>query len=310
MQVIIPIVLPILLLIMAFWFIKINYRSYVINWKNELTIKKVLNYGIIAFLKSSILFILIIVIHNYFHSDHLLELILFIGLYIVFAIIQSSYSIGGFLSRMKYIGKYSLSTFRKKSKEADNLLEKIIDEPFLKYSVLIKIIIIISFLFIFTPNITIFVISNIYYFLIIISLILLSLVLNNIIYFGLISLIIFQFHPVNISFFDVNYIVLILSYLVLLVGIIFETRMDNRMFKIIASRTVKDLNFKIEYTQVYNRKDIVVYQNNLNKYYYVYFRLNGIVTVFESMFDAKLSDFLVRKMVFKGTQYLKEFGEI
>jgi hypothetical protein len=236
-------------------------------------------------------------------------MLLFILLYLIFATIQSAYSFGGFVSRMKYIGSYSLHMFHKKSKEADDYIDKVLDSSFLKYSLSIKLVIVISFIFFVTPNITLFIASNIFYFLVILSMLFLSLGLNNIIYFGLISIIIFQFDPVNISFYDVNYIVLFSSYLVILIGTIIETRMDNRMFKIVASRMIKSLNFKKGYKIIYNKKDVIVYQSIYNNYYYIYFRINGIVTIFESMFDAKLSNFIVRKMIFKGTQYLKEFGE-
>lgn len=309
MEYFVSVILPILLLILGFWFIKINYRSYFLNWKKELTLSKILRYGSLAVSKSIIILILIIIIHNNFHNDHRLELFLFILLYLLFATFQSAYSIGGFISRMKYVGLYALSMFRKKSKEADDYIDKVFDSSFLRFSFLIKILIVIVFIIIFTPSITIFVVSNIFYFLIILSMLLLSLILNNIIYFGLISLIIYQFDPIGISISEVNYIVLTSSYLVILVGIVIETRMDNRMFRIVASRMVKSLNFKKGYTMIYYKKNKIVYQNKINNYYYVYFRLNGIVTVFESMYDAKLTNFLVRKMIFKGTQYLREFDE-
>jgi hypothetical protein len=297
--------LPILLLILAMWFIRKNYRSYVINWRKEITAKKVFYYSGPVLIKSIVSMLLIIVIHNYAHSDHALELILFILLYIALAIFQSAYSFGGFLSRMKYIFTYTVKMFNTKSQEAEDFKNRVLDSTFNKYKFLVRIVIIMSFIFVFIPNISLFVVSNIVYFLIILSLLLLSLALNNLIYFGLIALMIFQFAPVEIAFGEVNYLVLTLSFLVIVIGNVIETRMDNRMFRMVANRAVKTLNFSSGYTTVYYTKKIVVYQQKTNHYYYIYYRLTGIVIIFESMFDAKLTDFIVRKMIFKGTQYLK-----
>ena len=307
MEHIIPVILAVLLLILGFWFIKNNYRSYMTNWRKEITVRKLYSYGIIAVVKSLVLFVLIIVIHNYFHSDHRIELIMFILIYILLAIFQSAYSFGGFLSRIKYIFNYSINIFKKRSKDAETFRHEVFDDSFSKFSSLIRVLVFISFIIFFMPNITLFVFSNFLYVLLVVSLLLLSLVLNNIIYFGLISLIVFQIDPVGISFGSVNLGVLFLSYFIILIGIVIETRMDNRMFRLVASRMVKSLNFDKGYEIVYYRKNIVVYQNVINKNYYVYYRMNGIVTVFESMFDAKLTDFLVRKMIFKGTQYLRKY---
>ena len=307
MEHIIPVILAVLLLILGFWFIKNNYRSYMTNWRKEITVRKLYSYGIIAVVKSLVLFVLIIVIHNYFHSDHRIELIMFILIYILLAIFQSAYSFGGFLSRIKYIFNYSINIFKKRSKDAETFRHEVFNDSFSKFSSLIRVLVFISFIIFFMPNITLFVFSNFLYVLLVVSLLLLSLVLNNIIYFGLISLIVFQIDPVGISFGSVNLGVLFLSYFIILIGIVIETRMDNRMFRLVASRMVKSLNFDKGYEIVYYRKNIVVYQNVINKNYYVYYRMNGIVTVFESMFDAKLTDFLVRKMIFKGTQYLRKY---
>ncbi len=308
-MILISIVLPILLLILAAWFISINYRAYIVNWGKELTTKKVLSYGFIVFIKTSIMYTIIIIIHLNFHKDHNLELVLFTGLYFIAAILQSAYSFGGFISRVKFIGNYSLSKFRKKSKEAEDFKNKIKDSAFEHYSTLIKAVVIIAFIVLFIPNISIFVISNIFYFLLIISFILLSLLLNNLIFFGLVSLMIFQYDPIGISLSEINFVVLFLSFIVLFIGVVIETRLDNRMFSIIASRMIKSINFNKGYTPIYQTKGIIVYQNKVNSYYYTYYRYNGIVVVFESFFDAKLSNYIVRKMINKGSQYLKYNGE-
>lgn len=304
MHYIISIVLPILLLILAGIFIRRNYQSYLHNWRHELTRKKVLYYAVVTNIKSIILFSVIIGIHNYFHSDNNLEVVLFVLLYFILAIFQSAYSMGGFISRMKYIYDYIINMFKKSNREAIALKDKFLENIFHKYSLIVKIIIVISFLAIFIPNIGLFVLTNMFYFIVILSLLFLSVFLNNVIYFGLVSLMIFQYDPLEISLVDVNYIVLFLSYFVILVGIVLETRMDNRMVRIVASRMIKDINFSRGYVIVYSTKQIIVHQNKINGNYYIYFRLKGLVVVFESMFDAKLSNYVVRKMIRKGRQYL------
>jgi hypothetical protein len=300
----ISIALPIILLLFAVWFMRLNYRAYFINWRKELTFQKVLKYGLPIIIKSSILYFLIIVIHNYVHSEHRLELVLFILLFFVLSITQSAYSIGGFVSRIKFIFNYSVKQFNKKSEEADKFIARLFHDSFSKYTFFVKVVITASFLVFFLPNIGLFIASNIYFFLIIISFLLLSFMLNNIIYFGLISLMIFQYDPVSISFVNVNVIVVILSYLVLVAGFVIETRFDNRMFLIVGSRLIKKMNFGTKYYKMLQTRHHVVYQNTLNKNYYVYYRLNGIVLIFESYYDAKLSIFIVKKMIQKGIQYL------
>ena len=150
----VSVVLPILLLILATWFILNNYKAYLTNWGNELTFKKVIHYGLPVTLKSVVLMLLIILIHNRFHSDHPIELILFILVYFVVAIVQSAYSTGGFVSRIKFISNYALSMFRRKSQEAEDFKNRFADSAFGGYTFLVKIVIIIAFFAVFIPNIS------------------------------------------------------------------------------------------------------------------------------------------------------------
>lgn len=301
----VSIVIPVLLLILAVWFMRLQYRAYFINWREEITFRKSVSYGIPILIKSIVIFVLIILIHNRFHNDQKLELVLYIALFIIFSVIQSAYSTGGFKSRVKVITHFSHKYFNKYSKEADDFIDKIRNASFERYSYLIRILLLIAFITTFLPNIGLFVASNIAVFLFIMSLILLSVMLNNLIYFGFISLMIFQFDPVTLNIIHSNHIVLALSYLVILVGLIIETRLDNRMFSMVGNRAIKNVDFKKGYVKVYTGKSTLVYQNILNRYYYVYFRKHGIVIMFESLYDAKLTKAIVKKMIFKGTQYLQ-----
>ncbi|MBN2604700.1 MAG: hypothetical protein JXR62_02605, partial [Bacilli bacterium] len=140
-------------------------------------------------------------------------------------------------------------------------------------------------------------------------LLLLTFALNNIIYFGLVSLMIFQYDPVSITLSHGHPAILILSYLVLIIGLTIETRFDNRMCHIVGSRVVKQVDFSTGFIPVLYKKQYFVYQNVLSGNYYIYYRLNGIVLLFESYYDAKLSKAVVKKMIFKGKQYLKLNGE-
>ncbi|MBU1020454.1 MAG: hypothetical protein KJ847_04505 [Firmicutes bacterium] len=305
----ISIFFPITLLVLAAWFMRINYNSYFKNWRKELSPIKLLYYGSQIFVKSSIIFGLIILIHNRFHQDSQIEVLLFVLLFILFSITQSAYSIGGFNSRIKYIFGYTLKMFHKKSNEVEVIADKIIKNNFSKYSFFVKTVVATAFLIIFLPNIGLFVISNIVYFLVIISLILLTFVLNNIIYFGLISLMIFQYQHDSMTLDNLNILVMTLSYLVLVIGLTIETRFDNRMCHIVGSRVIKQIDFKNGFIPVLYKNQYYVYQHVINKNYYIYYRLHGIVLLFESYYDAKLSKAVVRKMIFKGKQYLKLNGE-
>jgi hypothetical protein len=309
MTYILSIVLPIFFILFAIWFMKYNYQKVFYNWQKELTIKKVLFYSLPITIKSIVLFILIILIHNHFHEQFWLEMLLFVFAYFIFAIVQSAYSIGGFLSRMKFLFQHTVNLLNKKNPKIDQLTENITEVLKDSIPLIVKITIVFLFLLIFTPNISLFVFGHAIYMVLIASLLLVSLLMNNLIYFGLVSLMIFQFDPITLSFVNVNYIVATLSYIVLLFGIITETRLDNRMFTLKATRMVKDFNFNLGYVTVYDKRHITVYKNKITSYYYIYYRMNGLVIVYESMFDATLSTVVIKKMITKGTQYLKVNGE-
>lgn len=302
--------LPIVLLTIAFWFLLRQYRIVFINWRHELTIQKILYYSVQVLIKALIMLGLIIMIHNTFHSDHLLELTLFIGVFFIFSIIQSAYSLGGFIARIKYIYYYAKDFFTKRSMDATVFRNKIKIVTSQPYSFVAKLIIIIAFVVIFIPNITLFVTANILYLFFIFFLLLIAALLNNVIYFGVTALIIFQYDPVSITFSDMNWYVVVLTFMILLIGFVVETRMDNRMFFVKQIMSVKSFNFKLGYEEIYRSNTIIIYQNYINHFYYFYYRVTGLVIVYESLVDLRISPMIAKKMIQKGTQYLKQTSEL
>jgi hypothetical protein len=247
---------------------------------------------------------LIILVHNSFHDDQYLEVLIFISLLFTFSVIQSPFSLGGFLTRSKNLFYQVRTFYRDKSERADRFINKIIDIFVGKGQIMIKILIFIGFIFVFIPNITLFITSNILYFLLTIFLVSLSLLLNNVVYFGFVALLIFQFDPVSISFENVNYLVLFSSFIVLLLGLSIENRLEKKMFYLVTVMEVKRFNFKLGYHMLLDTKNTVVYQNVINQYYYVYFRKIGLVVVYYCDFDLSLSAYLERQMVREAKRYL------
>jgi len=302
--------LPIVLITIAFWFLLRQYHIVFVNWRKELTVRKILYYSTQIVFKAVLMLFLIIMIHNNFHSDHLLELTMFVLIFLLFSILQSSYSFGGFIGRIRYIFYYARDFFKKRSIDATvfkNKIQGVVNQP---YSYFVKLLVILLFLIVFIPNITIFVSANILYLFFIFFLLLLAALLNNIIYFGLTALIVFQYDPVSITFSEANWIIILLTLMILLTGFVLETRMDNRMFFVKSVMSVKKFNFKLGYEQIYRSNSIIIYQNYLNHYYFFYYRVTGLVIVYDSLVDLRVSPLIARKMVQKGTQYLKQSKEI
>ncbi|QMS84596.1 hypothetical protein [Candidatus Xianfuyuplasma coldseepsis] len=310
MRVYISFGLPIVLLTIAFWFIIRQYRIMFINWHKELSVKKIALYSGQIIVKTVVVLLLIILIHNRFHEDQLLEVLLFVGLLFTFAIVQSAYSFSGFVARIHYIYRYASTFFKRHSETANEMKDKYQGTIKSSYSYLIKLLILIAFIITFLPNITLFVLSNVVYVIVIIGLLLIAALLNNVIYFGLTTLIIFQYDPASISLVDANYLVMSVSFIVLAIGFIVETRMDNRMFFIKAVKTVKSFKFYLGYEMVYESNSIIIYQNVINHYYYFYYRITGLVIVYDSLMDLRETKFLTYKMIQKGTQYLRANEEL
>ncbi len=308
MNYVVGIFLPVGLLIVGLYY-SISIHRAKLRTSHVPSIKEILIFLLPAFFKSVIGMSMILLIHNSFHDDHLVELVFFVILLFMFSIFQSSYSLGSFLTRSRSLIRYSTTFFRDSSQRADQFVNRAIDILLGKGQLFIKIIIFLLFIVVFIPNITIFITGNVLYFSIIFLLLALSLLMNNIVYFGIISLLIFQVDPISIHLNNINYLVLILSYLVMLLGFSIEDRLEDKMFYIINVMEVKRFNFKLGYNILYNTKRIIIYQNIINKYYYVYFRDVGIVTVFYTAFDLSLSNQITRQLIREGKAVLIKNSE-
>lgn len=310
MRYFLSIILPIVLLTLGFWYSFNIHKKYLLMWRKEASLKEFLIYSFPTFIKSIAIMFLIIFIHNTFHNHDYKELILFVLVFFVFSIFQSPWSLGGFLTKSKNLFYSAKLFYSDKSSRADRFVNKIIDIFIGRGQILVKILIFIGFIIVFIPNITLFITTNILYFLLLFILVGLSLIMNNIIYFGFVSLMIFQFDPVSITFTNINYLVLILSYLVIIIGLSLENRLEKKMFFIITVMEVKNFNFKLGYNTLFNKKNVTLYQNALNRYYYVYFRNIGLVVVYYCDFDISLSETVMRQLVKEGKKHLLSNNEL
>lgn len=299
---------PFCLFIIGIWYsYSIHRRQF--KASHSPSIREIVLFLIPALIKSIITMGLIIIIHNSFHDDHFIELAFFIIVLFTFSIFQSSYSLGGFLTRSKSLLYYSKTFFNDSGTRVDNFINRVTDIFVGKGQFFVKGIIFIVFIVVFIPNITIFITGNILYLVIIVLLIVLSLLLNNIIYFGIISILIFQVDPVSIHLIDANYLVLTTSFIVLLIGFSIEDRLEDKMFLPLKVMEVKRFNFKLGYNVLFHKPRVTIYQNIINKYYYVYFRDIGLVIVFYSDFDIKLSNSILKYLIKEGRTLLLKNSE-
>jgi hypothetical protein len=302
--------LPIVLIAIAFWYLLRQYKRVFVDWHRELSVRKVGFYSAVILGKALITLFLIIMIHNNFHNDHRLELLLYINLFFVFAVLQSSYAFGEFKARIQYIYLYAKRFFEERSADATEFRDRILTLFNKSYSYGIRLLIIAAFILVFLPNITVFVAANIFYVFFVLFLVLVAATLNNVIYFGLLALIVYQYDPVSMSIADMNWYVFILAFLILLIGFLVETRLDNRMFFVKTVMSVKSFRFHLGYEIIQETNDYIIYQNLVNGYYYFYFRITGLVIVYDSLVNIKQSVLLQRKMIQKGKQYLRESHEL
>lgn len=302
-------VIPLLLMGFAYWYLK-TFNTYELNnWYKEMTLQKVLKYSIEVIVKSVIVMTLIVFIHNSFHDDHFLELTLFVIIFFIYSVIQSGYSVSGFLNRNKHVHTTFFEFFRLSTNRLNKVLNSIDDRLFVQASILIKVVVVVVFIFIFIPSASVYITTNLIFIAIILFFIVLSLLQNNIIYFGLTSLIVFQFNDHAVSLANFNGWALVVSFSIILIGTAVETRLERRMFLLIRAMEVKKFNFNLGYQQTYESKHIIMYENTINHYYYVYYRKIGIVLVYHSILDPKVSNIVMRKMVNHGIGYLKQYGE-
>lgn len=293
------------LLVVSYFYSANMYHKQLHNWNNEISIHKVLIYITPIFIKTMIALILIIFIHNSFHGEHLFELTLFISVFFLFSIFQSSFSIVGFFNRNKYVYGTFLDFFRGSSERINGLFNRL-SEAINGVTLLIRITIIVGFIIVFIPNISFVVTTNIIFLMLIVLMIGLSLLQNNIIYFGLTSLFVFQLNESSITFDNIPYVILLVSFFILAAGVTLETRLERRMFVLIKVLAVKRLNFNLGYDIVWDKRSIIIYQNQINRYYYIYFRKIGVVMVYHSIYDAKISYLVLNKMIRYGKKYLAQ----
>jgi hypothetical protein len=304
MRYFISVILPILLIFGGLAYAFYVQRKYYSRWYKELSFKQFSLFIFPTLIKSIIIFVLIIIIHNSFHNDEYVELTTLILLFFAFSIIQSAYSLSAFLSRSESL-LYTVSNYYKdKGDKVDKFFNRLLDVVAGAGSTILKIVVIVGFFVVFIPNISLFITTNILYFILFVLFVGLSLIMNNILYFGLISLMIFQIEPVSMTFTDINYPVMILSYLVILIGLSLENRLETKMFFVINILEVKKLNFNLGYTQIKNNKSYVLYQNQVNQYYYIYFRQIGLVVVYYCEFKVELSSYVIRYMIKQGKRAL------
>lgn len=302
-------IVVIMLMGIAFWYLLKFNSNQLKNWFDEITFKKVATYGLGILLKSLIVMVLIIFIHNSFHEDHFIELTLFIIIFFIYSIVQSGYSVSGMLNRNKHVTASFIDFFKLSTNRLNKVINSIEDKYFVQASVLIKVAVVVAFALIFIPTASLYLTTNVLFLIIIAFFIVLSLLQNNIIFFGLTSLIVFQFNNGAVSFTDYNGWALMVSFLIIVIGTAVETRLERRMFILIRSMEVKRFNFNLGYTKTYESKSIIMYENIINHYYYIYYRKTGIVLVYHSLLDPKVSSFLLRRMVKYGIEYLKKYGE-
>ena len=90
----------------------------------------------------------------------------------------------------------------------------------------------------------------------------------------------------------------------LLLGFSIEDRLEDKMFLTVKVMEVKRFNFKLGYDVVFDKKKVIIYKNIINGYYYVYFRSIGLVVVYHSDFDVKLSNAVQRYMINEAKRFL------
>jgi len=112
----------------------------------------------------------------------------------------------------------------------------------------------------------------------------------------------------NISIYSFNPLLMMLAFFVLFLGMSLDRRMQNQMFLLITILPVKKLNFRLGYEQVYFKGRMTIYRNYLNHYYYIYDRMNGIVVVYHSDINARLSIRVLRKMIKQTKQEVRLNG--
>lgn len=292
------------LLVLAFWFISKNYKQiykgYKIDWSDKLFFLKV--FWIL--IKTSISLFVIILIHNLFHHEKYLPMMLLGLVFIVISILQSEYARVGFQSRIKYILNYIERTFLKRKKEVLNLFKGLEHDEFDRYLMSVKVLLLIVLFFIFLSQLGILVITNLFFVIVISSLVILTFILNNLIYFGFTSLIVLQYNPELITFSNFSFYIISIAFIITFIGMLFDSIFNQRICIITGSFYIKDIHFDDKFKLVYRTRKILIYQNKINRMYYLHYRSVGYVLSFESYYDAKLYKSIQKKMIHTGKMFL------
>lgn len=292
------------LVVIAMWFIRKNYKHFYRGYKVDWSDKKFFLKLLLIFLKTSISLFAIIIMHNFYHNEQYVYMILLAIAYIAISILQSEYARVGFQSRIKFIINYVERIFLKRKKQAQNLLKGLDNDDFDRYLVVVKVLLLIILFVIFLSQIGYFLLTNLIYVLIVSSFIILTFILNSLIYFGFTSLILMQTIPGVISFSNFNYYILSISLVIIFIGMLFDRIFNERICVITGNYYIKHIDFDDHYNIVYRMNKIVIYQQKINRMYYVYYRSVGYVISFESYYDAKQYKSVLKKMVNSGKKFL------
>jgi hypothetical protein len=285
------------------------HKSIFNNFIQETAKSYALSTVFLALVKSGIALTLIVMIHNSIYSSSI-QLVLYLVVFMLFSIFQSAYSLGGFLTRNKSLYYYSKSFFKSGTRRFDQLFEWFNERYQTHSTTLMKLVVIVLFTIVFLPNFSILLTSNILFSVSIIVLMGVSLFINHIIYFGLTGLLVLQYHPYIYSFEPIPVFLIVLTFIILFVGFSIDYRLQQKMFFVVTMMPVKRFNFKLGYDKVTETKHAIIYQNIINKYYYVYFRRIGLVVVYYSELDLKVSKIVQHKMVQYGKKYIHQTAEI
>ncbi len=292
------------LTILAFWFISKNYRrfykNYKIDWSDKLFFLKVL----LILFKTCISLFVIILIHNLYHNEKYLLMMVFVVAFIAASILQSEYARVGFQARIKYINIYIQRTFLKSKKEVQRLFKGFENDEFDRYLLIVKILLLLVLFFIFLSQISILIITNLFLLIVIYSLILLTFILNNLIYFGFTSFIVLQYSSELIKFNNFNFYIISIAFIITFIGMIFDSIFNQRICIITGSYYIKSIHFDEKFNLVYRTGKIQIFQNRINRMYYLHYRTVGYVLAFESYYDAKIYKSIQKKMIHLGKIYL------
>jgi len=308
MQVAFNILLPIMMFALAMYYLaRILHIKLITASGYQMTSRNVYHSSI-AFLKTIFALLLLILIHNSFQTREVLELFLFLSVFLAYSVLQSSYSVGGFVSRMEQLFLSTKIFFTKNIKDLFRIVKTFHKSIYKHTSIYAKILVVAVFLFSFIPNASIFLFSNLLYSSLLVLFLTVPFFMTPSVYFGMISLLIMGNDGSNISVHSFNPLIMMLSFSILFLGMSLDRRMQNQMFLLITVLPVRKLNFKLGYEQLYFKGRMTIYRNYLNHYYYVYDRMNGVVVVYHTDINAKLSMRVLRKMVKQTKQEVHQFG--